>query len=126
VATTDKGAIAVINLFAGTGTVNAFNATNARIGVGDSATAFSASQTDLIGSNKFRKLVNGAPIVATNTADYESTFDLAEANFDWNEIALFNSASGDYMATRRTLTGFGTKTSAEAWTVVITVVSTAA
>jgi hypothetical protein len=126
-ATTDKGAICVINLFAGTGAINAFNVTNSRIGVGDSSTAFSASQTDLQAvTNKFRKIVDSAPVVTTNSADYTATYALAEANFAWNEIALFNSLSGDYMATRRTLSGFGTKTSSEAWTVTLTVVATAA
>ncbi len=126
-ATTDKGAIAVINLFAGTGAVNAFNATNSRVGVGDSSTAFAASQTDLqAATNKLRKIVDSAPVVTSNSADYTATFGLAEANYAWNEIAIFNSASGDYMATRRTLTGFGTKPNTEAWTVTLTVVATPA
>lgn len=124
-ATTDKGAVAVINLFAGTGAVNAFNSTNARIGVGDSSTAFAVSQTDLQAvTNKLRKLVDSAPVVTSNSADYTATFTLSEGNFAWNEMGLFNSSSGDYMATRRTLTGFGTKPSSEVWTVTLTVVST--
>jgi hypothetical protein len=125
-ATTDKGAVAIINLFCGTGTVGAFNASNARIGVGDSSTAFSASQTDLLGINKLRKLVDGAPVVSSNSADFTATFGLSDANWEWLEIGLFNSSSGDYMATRRTLTGFGTKTSSETWTVTLTVVATPA
>jgi hypothetical protein len=126
-ATTDKGAIAVASLFCGDAAVNAFNVTNSRIGVGDSSTAFSASQTDLqAATNKLRKIVDSAPVRTTNSIDYTATFALAEGNFAWNEIALFNSASGDYMATRRTLTGFGTKTSSEAWTVTLTVIATPA
>lgn len=126
-ATTDKGAIATASLFCGDAVVSAFNVTNSRIGVGDSSTAFAASQTDLqAATNKFRKIVDSAPVRTTNSIDYTATFALAEANFAWNEMGLFNSSSGDYMATRRTLTGFGTKTSAEAWTVTITLVVTAA
>ncbi len=126
-ASTDKGIIAAMSLLIGDGTAVAFNATNARIGVGDSSTAFAVSQTDLQAStNKLRKIVDGAPVRTSNSVDFTSTFQLAEANFAWNEIALFNSASGDYMATRRILTGFGTKTSTEVWTITLTVVGTAA
>lgn len=126
-ATTDKGAIAVASLFLGDAAINAFNQTNARIGVGDSTTVFSQTQTDLqAATNKLRHSLDSAPVRTNNTIDYTATFGTSEANFAWNEIALFNSASGDYMATRRTLTGFGTKTSTEAWTVTLTVVATAA
>jgi hypothetical protein len=125
--TTDKGAIAAASLMIGDGSVSAFNSSNARVGVGDSSTAFSAAQTDLqAATNKLRKIVDSAPVRTANSVDFTSTFQLAEGNFAWNEIALFNSSSGDYMATRRTLTGFGTKTSSEVWTVTITVVFTPA
>lgn len=126
-ATTDKGAIAIASLFAGDGAIPVFNVTNARIGVGDSSTAFAASQTDLqAATNKLRKGLDSAPIRTTNSIDYTSTFGLTEGNYAWNEIALFNSASGDYMATRRVITGFGTKPGTETWTVTLTVVATAA
>lgn len=119
-ATTDKGKEAVASLFCGDGVIAAYNVTNARIGVGDSSTAFSVAHTDLQGTNKLRKGLDSAPVRTTSSIDYTATFGLSEANFAWNEIALFNAASGDYMATRRTLTGFGTKTSSESWTVTIT------
>jgi hypothetical protein len=126
-ASTDKGVIAAASLFIGDGLVSAFNSSNARIGVGDSSTAFAASQTDLqAATNKFRKLVDSAPVRSNNSVDFTSTFTTSEANFAWNEMALFNSSSGDYMATRRTLSGFGTKTSSDTWIVTITVVFTAA
>lgn len=126
-ASTDKGVIAAASLFIGDGVVSAFNASNARIGVGDSSTAFAASQTDLqAASNKLRKAVDSAPVRTNNSVDFTSTFTTSEANFAWNEMGLFNSGSGDYMATRRTLTGFGTKTSSDTWIVTITVVFTAA
>lgn len=126
-ATTDKGAIAIASLLCGDGGVQPFNVTNARIGVGDSLTAFATSQTDLQATtNKLRKIVDSAPARTNNSIDFTATFQLSEANFSWNEIAIFNSSSGDYMATRRVLTGFGTKTSTEVWTVTLTVVATAA
>lgn len=126
-ASTDKGVIAAASLFIGDGVIAAFNASNARIGVGDSSTAFAASQTDLqAATNKFRKLIDSAPARTNNSVDFTSSFALAEANYAWNEIGLFNSPSGDHMATRRTLSGFGTKTSSEQWVVTLTVVFTAA
>lgn len=121
--TTDKGAIATASLFCGDGGVSAFNLANARIGVGDSSTTFATTQTDLqAATNKLRKGLDSAPVRTNNSVDYTATFNLSEGNFTWNEIALFNSASGDYMATRRTLTGFGTKINTESWTVTITLV----
>lgn len=126
-ASTDKGVIAAASLFVGDGLIAAYNASNARVGVGDSSTAFAASQTDLqAATNKFRKLVDSAPVRSNNSVDFTASYALAEANYAWNEIALFNSASGDHMATRRTLSGFGTKTSSEQWVVTLTVVFTAA
>jgi hypothetical protein len=119
--------IAVMSLMIGDGVAALYDASHARIGVGDSSTAFAVNQTDLqAATNKLRKIVDGAPVRTSNSVDFTSTFQLAEGNFAWNEIGLFNSASGDYMATRRILTGFGTKTSTEVWTITLTVVGTAA
>jgi len=125
-ATTDKGAIAIASLFCGDGLVAPFNLTNARIGVGDSSAVFAASQTDLQAStNKLRKALDSAPLRTSNSIDYTSTFTTAEANYTWLEIALFNSGSGDYMATRKVI-ALPLKTSSEQWTVTVTAVATAA
>jgi len=123
-ASTDAGVVAMANLFAGTGSVNPFNATFARIGVGDGTTAYASTQTDLVGTNKFRKIVDSAPVVTANSVDYTSTFASTEANFAWGEMGLFNAASGAYMATRRTVTTFATKTTADTWVITLTVVFT--
>ncbi len=126
-ASTDKGVIAAASLFCGDGAIAAFNVTNTRLGVGDSSTAFAASQTDLqAATNKLRKVLDSAPARTNNAIDYTTTFGTSEANFAWNELGLFNSASGDYMATRRTLSGFGTKTNTDQWTITVSVVFTAA
>lgn len=124
-ASTDKGVIAAASLFCGDGAINAYNVTNARLGVGDGSTAFAASQTDLQGTNKLRHALDSAPSRTNNSVDYTATFGSSEANFAWNELALFNSASGDYMATRRLLSGFGTKAITDTWTIVASVVFTA-
>ena len=71
---TTAGRDELANLIVGAGTP--FNAANAHLGVGDSSTAFNASQTDLVAAtNKFREIVNGAPGVATNVITFVATFE---------------------------------------------------
>jgi hypothetical protein len=103
--------------------VTAFNNANARLGVGDSATAFSKAHTDLQGGNKFRKAMEGGyPTRATNVLTFRALFATGEANFAWNEWAVFNAASSGVML-NRLVEALGTKTSAQSWqlTVEITV-----
>ena len=99
---------------------------NARIGVGDSSAAFTASQTDLQAStNKLRKAMEAAyPTRAGNTLTFRSIFGTSEGNFAWNEWGVFNAASGGTMLNRR-VASLGTKTSAQSWqfTVTMTVVA---
>lgn len=115
-----KGGLGMAALLAGdAGAFPPCNASNARIGVGDSNTAFSAAHTDLqAATNKFRKLVTGAPAVdiSTGLVTFTTTFSNAEAVYSILEIALFNSASGDTMISRKVVS-LGTKPSNEAWTI---------
>ena len=104
----------------------AFSNANARIGVGDSSTAFAAAQTDLQAStNKIRKAMEAAyPSRAGNALTFRSIFGTSEANFTWNEWGVFNAASGGTML-NRVVAALGTKTSAQSWqfTVTVTVVA---
>jgi hypothetical protein len=103
--------------------VTAFNNANARLGVGDSATAFSKAHTDLQGGNKFRKAMEGGyPTRGTNVLTFRALFATGEANFAWNEWAVFNAAASGVML-NRLVEALGTKTSAQSWqlTVEITV-----
>lgn len=116
---TTIGGKAMAALMCADASVPALNATNARIGIGDSNTAFSAAQTDLQAvTNKFRKLVSGAPSVnlGLGQVTFSSTFANAEAVFQFLEVALFNSASGDTMFSRKVIS-LGTKPNNEAWTI---------
>lgn len=103
-----------------------FNNANARIGVGDSSTAFAATQTDLqAATNKLRKAMEaGYPTRAVNVLTFRSLFSTAEANFAWNEWGVFNAASAGDMLNRKA-EALGTKTSAQSWqlTVDLTVVA---
>lgn len=100
--------------------VTAFNNANAYIGVGDSATAFAAAQTDLqAASNKLRKAMDATyPQRATNVLTFRSTFATGEANFAWQEWGVFNGSSGGTMLNRK-VESLGTKTSAQSWQMTV-------
>lgn len=103
--------------------VTPFNNANARLGVGDSPTAFDKAQTDLLGTNKLRKgMESGYPTRNANVLTFRSLFGTGDANFAWNEWGVFNAASGGIML-NRLVESLGTKTSAQSWqlTVDITV-----
>lgn len=104
------------------GSLTAFSAANARIGVGDSATAYAATQTDLqAATNKLRKGMDASfPTVATNVLTFRATFGTAEANFAWQEWGVFNAAAAGTMLCRK-VESLGTKTSAQSWQMTATV-----
>lgn len=102
--------------------ITAFNNTNARLGVGDSTTAFAASQTDLqAATNKLRKAMDATyPQRATNVLTFRATFGSSEANFAWEEFGVFNAGSGGDMLARK-VQAFGTKSSGQTWEFTATV-----
>jgi hypothetical protein len=107
-ALTTAGRNHIASLLTGTGT--AFNTANAHLGVGNSTTAFNASQTDLVGASKTRKVVDSAPGLATNVITFVATFGTGDANHAWDEIGVFNASSGGVMLSR-VVQALGTKSS---------------
>lgn len=105
----------------------AFNNANAHIGVGDSSTAFAATQTDLVAAtNKFRKAMDATyPQLAANVMTFRSTFATGDANYAWNEWAVFNASSAGTMMNRK-VESLGTKTSAQSWQFTVTVTNNVA
>lgn len=92
-----------------------FNNANAKIGVGDGTAAFAATQTDLQGTNKFRKgMDTGYPTRSGNVITFRSTFTDTEANFAWQEWGIFNAATGGTMLSRLVEYN-GTKSSGQTW-----------
>ncbi len=87
-----------------------FDATYAHIGVGDSTTAFAASQTNLQAvTNKFRRPMDSTfPTLAANAINFKSTFGTGEANFAWAEWGVFNHLSAGTMLNRK-VEALGTK-----------------
>lgn len=100
----------------------AFNNANAYIGVGDTATAEAATQTELLATqnaaNRFYKAMNGgSPSRSSQTVSWISDFTSGEANFAWNEWtvaagATTASGSGFLVGTtnlNRKVSSLGTK-----------------
>lgn len=108
-------------------TTTDFNNANAYLGVGDSNTAFSASQTDLqAASNKLRKAMSATyPSRSTNVLTFRSLFGTSDANFAWQEWATFNASSSGTMLQRK-VESLGTKTSAQSWQLTVDLTVTAA
>jgi hypothetical protein len=114
------GINALFTLLAGGGGTGFDNA-NSYIGVGDSNTAESASQTDLQAStNKLRKGMNsGYPTYGTNQKMvFQADFGSSDANYDWNEFAVFNASTGGTMLNRK-VSSQGTKASGQTWTLTL-------
>lgn len=106
------------------GAVTSFNNANAYLGVGNSATAFSAAHTDLQGASKTRKAMDATyPTVATNVITSVSTFATGDANHAWDEVGLFNASTSGTMLCR-VVTALGTKTSASTWVLTHTLTIT--
>lgn len=120
------GVSAIWQRLIGTG-VTAFDSSNAHIGVGDSATAAAATQTDLqAASNKLRKAMEATypqhtdgTVVGSATITYRSSFGSGEANFAWAEWGIFNAAAAGRMLNRK-VESFGTKGSGTTWVLTIT------
>jgi len=94
---------------------NKFNQVNTYLGVGDGTAAHSPSQTDLQGTNKLRRQCDtGYPLRSANVVTWSATFGVNDANFAWQEAAVFNAASGGQMLCRK-VQSFGTKTAGTVW-----------
>lgn len=98
-----------------------FSNANAHVGVGDSTTAAAAGQTDLqAATNKLRKAMEATfPSRSGQTLTFKSVFGSGDANFDWEEWAIFNAAAAGTMLNRK-VQDFGTK-STGTWTLTVTV-----
>ena len=102
--------------------INHFNAANTRIGVGDSSTAASASQTDLqAATNKtYKTMEAGYPTaVSAQSVDLRARFTSAEANYVWAEAVIKNVQTG--VCWDRVVDTFGTKTNTEIWYLTISI-----
>ena len=97
---------------------NHFNNAEAQIGVGDSNTAASATQTDLQATtNKtYKGMDSGYPASTAQKATYKASFGASEANYAWNEWVVKQATSGKCL--NRKVESLGTKTGGT-WTLQV-------
>lgn len=120
--TVNAGIQLMLDLLIGAGGT-VYNNANAYIGVGDSTTSESASQTDLqAATNKLRKAMSaGYPSRSGQTLTFRSVFGPSDSNYAWNEFAVFNAASAGTMLNRK-VNSQGTKASGQTWTIDLAIV----
>lgn len=121
----NEGITALLNLLIG-GTETAFSNANSYIGVGDSSTAASASQTGLQATtNKLYKAMTATyPSVSNQTVTFRATFGTGDANFDWNEITVASGDSDSADNLNRKVQAMGTKTNAVERVATVTITIT--
>ena len=106
------------SLVAGTGGV-LFDNTNGFLGTGTDNTAFSASQTDLLGAGVRVGQEGGYPTYGTSQkATWQSSFGGGVANQVWAEFATFNHTSAGDMLNRK-VEAEGTKTAGQTWVLTL-------
>jgi len=97
----------------------------AYIGVGDSDTAFAASQTNLqAATNKVRVGMESTfPDRTDNAIDFKSSFGSSVANWVWNEWGVFNDETTGVMLNRK-VEALGTKVEGSTWVLTVTLTIT--
>lgn len=109
----------------------AFNNANSFTGTGDSTTAFASTQTDLqAATNKLRKgMDTGYPKTPDDSGGetrkmiWRSTYGSTDANFSWQEFAIFNAAAAGTMVDRF-VSNQGTKVSGQVWELTVKITLT--
>lgn len=119
----NEGIGELMDLICGLGTPTEWDNTNARIGVGDSATAPSATQTGLqAASNKLWKGMNtGYPQKSGQQSIFQSDFVDTEAEYAWLEETIVNAADDSGKNLCRQNTNLGTKPSGQTWRITGTI-----
>lgn len=102
-----------------TGAGHIYDNAGAEIGVGDSATAANATQTDLqAASNKTYVGMEGTyPTSTSQKATFKAAFGSEVANYVWNEWVIKHGTSGKCL--NRKVASMGTKTSGSTWTLEV-------
>jgi hypothetical protein len=100
-----------------------WDASNANLGVGDSAAGAVASQTGLLASsNKLYKAMDSPyPTIVDQTVTFRSTFGSSDANWAWNEISVSNTNSDTGKNLNRKVQAMGTKAAATTWVATLAI-----
>lgn len=107
-------------LVAGVSAAHLAGASSAWLAVGDSSTAPTATDANLLGTNRFRKAVTGAPVISGKQITFSSQFETGDANFAWLEVGVAWSATvtaDNTLVSRHAITspGLGTKVNTAVW-----------
>ena len=100
---------------------NTFSNAQATIGIGDSATAANAAQSDLqAATNKFYRAMDATypTVPASGAIQFRSTFGLTEANYVWNEFVVKQATS--FICFDRGVSAMGTKANGTIWVATVT------
>lgn len=113
----NEGLQELIDIICSLGTPTKWDNSNARLGVGDSNTAESATQTGLqAATNKTFKAMDATyPQRSNQTAEWRATFGSTDANYAWEEYTVVNAADDSGKNLNRKVSSKGTKASGETW-----------
>lgn len=100
------------------GATHIYDNAAATIGVGDSATAAAATQTDLqaVTNKTYKAMEAGYPTSTTQKATFKSSFGSSDANYVWNEWVVKQATST--ICLNRKVESLGTKSSGT-WTLEV-------
>lgn len=117
----NEGINALLTIAVG-GVETAFNNANSRLGVGDSAAAEAASQTDLqAATNKtYKAMAPTYPQVSGQSVTFRASFGGSEANHAWQEFCVDNGAVAGKTLNRK-VSNQGTKILGQTWTLDVTI-----
>jgi len=114
----NEGITALLALLTG-GAETAFNNANSYIGIGDSTTVASATQTGLQAvANKAYKAMDATyPQVSGQAVTFRSTFGPDDGNYDWKEFAVANGNSDAAKNLNRKVEAHGRKVFPDTWVI---------
>ena len=118
----DNGRAEIMKLLTGTGG-KPFNQANAKIFVGDSSKAESASHTGIQATtNKAStNMVSGYPQVTAGSAKFKGILDNDVANFDIREMCVANGTASSDISLNRRVVDLGRKAAGTTWEVIATI-----
>lgn len=113
----NEGITGLLTLLTG-GADTPFSNASSYLGVGESSTAASASQTGLQAvTNKLYKPMEATyPQISSQTVTFRSVFGATDANFAWNEFTVANGNSDAAKNLNRKVSAQGTKSAGQVWT----------
>jgi hypothetical protein len=108
------------NIFIGAVTTPA-SGSRLQIGIGDSSTAFAASQTGLLATTNiyYQTVDSGYPTVAGAVLTAQASIGMTNAIFTWNEMGIKNSTTGTTYD--RVVANQGTKAGTNVWTAQVAI-----